>query len=648
VVNLRVKKTVIIIIYNINALKISLKSERMKDKMMNVQIDDLLLKVEKPARYLGNEMNSAHKDLKDGMVRFAFAFPDTYEIGMSHLGMQILYHLLNEQEDIFCERVFSPNEDMESLLRENERSLFALETKAPLKVFDFIGFTLQYELSYTNILNILDMGEIPLLQKDRGEGDPFVILGGPCSYNPEPIADFADIIVLGEGEEVILEIVNLYKEMKKNKNWKRKGFLKEASKIEGVYIPSHFAVDYHMDGTVKEIRLIEEHMGSKFLKKRIIEDLDEAYYPDKILVPYIDTVHNRVVLEIFRGCIRGCRFCQAGMIYRPVRERSLEKLKRMAHDLLQNTGYEEISLASLSSGDYTEIEALINHLIKINQQDHIGVSLPSLRLDNFSKEMIEEIQKVRKTGLTFAPEAGTQRLRDVINKNITEKDLLTSAKEAFEMGYNNIKLYFMIGLPTETDEDILGIKDLVYKVLNQYHGIPKEKRAGGLKITVSTSTFVPKAFTPFQWEEQISLQEIHRRQTLLKESLAHRSINYNYHDGKTSIVEGAFARGDRRLSKVLHRAFRLGCKFDGWGDRFNFQKWMEAFHLEDLPLKFYNNRIRNYDEILPWEHFEIGVDKSYLIKENEKAKSEEVTADCRLNCSGCGVNQNFTTKRGVC
>jgi len=620
----------------------------MKEEMMKVQIDDLLMNVEKPARYLGNEMNAAHKEITRDMVRFAFAFPDTYEIGMSHLGMQILYHLLNEQEDIFCERVFSPNEDMENLLRKNNRSLFALETKSPLKAFDFIGFTLQYELSYTNILNILEMGNIPLFQKDRKEEDPLVILGGPCSYNPEPIADFADIIVLGEGEEITLEIVNLYKEMKKNQKYQKSEFLQEVSKIEGVYVPSHFTVEYHMDGTVKAVRSIEENGGTKNLKKRIIEDLDEAYFPDKILVPYIDTVHNRVVLEIFRGCIRGCRFCQAGMIYRPVRERSLDKLQKMAHDLLQNTGYEEISLASLSSSDYTEIEALIKHLIEINQEDHIGVSLPSLRLDNFSKEMIEEIQKVRKTGLTFAPEAGSQRLRDVINKNITEEDLLTSAKEAFEMGYNNIKLYFMIGLPTETDDDILGIKDLVYKVLNEYHSVPKEQRAGGLKITVSTSTFVPKAFTPFQWEEQITLEEIHRRQSLLKETLTHRSINYNYHDGKTSVVEGAFARGDRRLSKVLHRAYRLGCKFDGWDDRFNYQKWMEAFELEGLSLAFYSHRNRGYEELLPWEHFDIGVNKSFLINENEKAKSEEVTADCRLNCSGCGINKNFTTKRGVC
>ncbi len=620
----------------------------MEDKIMKVQIEDLLMRVEKPARYLGNEMNSAHKEITEDTIRFAFAFPDTYEIGMSHLGMQILYHLLNEQQDVFCERVFSPNEDMENLLREKGRSLFALESKSPLKNFDFIGFTLQYELSYTNILNILEMGSIPLFQKDRGDEDPLIILGGPCSYNSEPIADFADIIVLGEGEEIILEVVNLYKERKKKNNYSKSKFLKEVSKIEGIYVPSHFAVDYHSNGKIKEIRVVEELRGEQPLTKRIIADLDEAYYPDKILVPYIDTVHNRVVLEIFRGCIRGCRFCQAGMIYRPVRERSLEKLQNMAYDLLQNTGYEEISLASLSSSDYTEIEALIKHLIEINQKDHIGVSLPSLRLDNFSKEMIEEIQKVRKTGLTFAPEAGTQRLRDVINKNITEENLLSSAKEAFEMGYNNIKLYFMIGLPTETDEDILGIKDLVYKVLNQYHNVPKEQRAPGLKITVSTSTFVPKAFTPFQWEEQITLDEIHRRQSLLKESLTHRSINYNYHDGKTSVIEGAFARGDRRLSKVLYKAFSLGCKFDGWDDRFNYQKWTEAFQSEGLSLDFYSHRNRDYEEILPWEHFNIGVNKSFLIKENERAKGEEVTADCRLNCSGCGINQCFTTKRGVC
>ncbi|NBG88948.1 TIGR03960 family B12-binding radical SAM protein [Isachenkonia alkalipeptolytica] len=620
----------------------------MSDQIKEVKIDDLLMKVEKPARYLGNEMNSAHKEINEDMVRFAFAFPDTYEIGMSHLGMQILYHLLNEQQDIFCERVFSPNTDMENLLRREERPLFALETKTPLKAFDFIGFTLQYELSYTNILNILDMGEIPLFQKDREEEDPIIILGGPCSYNPEPIADFADIIVLGEGEEIILEVINLYKKIKQKPNYQKADFLLAASEIEGIYVPSHFAVDYHADGRIKEVRSTEKSGGEQGLKKRIIEDLDKAYYPDKILVPYIDTVHNRVVLEIFRGCIRGCRFCQAGMIYRPVRERSLEKLQTMAHDLLQNTGYEEISLASLSSSDYTEIEALIHHLIEINQKDHIGVSLPSLRLDNFSKELIEEIQKVRKTGLTFAPEAGTQRLRDVINKNIREEDLLNSAKEAFEMGYNNIKLYFMIGLPTETDEDILGIKELVYKVLNQYHSLPKEKRAGGLKITVSTSTFVPKAFTPFQWEEQISLEEIHRRQSILKESLTHRSINYNYHDGKTSVVEGAFARGDRRLSKVLYKAYSLGCKFDGWGDHFDYQKWVKAFEEEDSSLDFYSHRKRSYDEILPWDHFDIGVNKSYLMQENNKAKIEEVTPDCRLNCSACGINQKFTSRGGVC
>ncbi len=620
----------------------------MSNEIKAVKIDDLLLQVEKPARYLGNEMNSAHKEVRRDMVRFAFAFPDTYEIGMSHLGMQILYHLLNEQQDIFCERVFSPNEDMENLLRKEKRSLFALETKTPLKAFDFIGFTLQYELSYTNILNILELGEIPLFQEKRGEEDPIVILGGPCSYNPEPIADFADIIVLGEGEEIILEILNLYKEIKKSAGYQKTEFLKAVSKIEGVYVPSHFSVKYHDNGSISNIRLIEQEGSTQPLKKRIVEELDEAYYPDKILVPYIDTVHNRVVLEIFRGCIRGCRFCQAGMIYRPVRERSLEKLQQMAHNLLQNTGYEEISLASLSSSDYTEIEALINHLIEINQKDHIGVSLPSLRLDNFSKELIEEIQKVRKTGLTFAPEAGTQRLRDVINKNITEEDLLTSVKEAFEIGYNNIKLYFMIGLPTETDEDILGIKDLVYKVLNQYHSIPKEQRAGGLKITVSTSTFVPKAFTPFQWEEQISLDEIHRRQSLLKESLTHRSINYNYHDGKTSTIEGAFARGDRRLSKVLYKAYRLGCKFDGWGDHFNYQKWVDAFEAEGASLDFYNHRKRGYDETLPWDHFDIGVNKSFLIQENHKAKAEEVTPDCRLNCSACGISQKFTSQGGVC
>lgn len=581
-------------------------------------IQEILYRVEKPARYLGNELNSVHKEMTDKMIRYAFCFPDIYEVGMSHLGMQILYHLLNTIEDVFCERVFAPAVDMEEEMKRNNIPLFGLESRESISEFDFVGFTLQYELSYTNILNMLLLAKIPIYSKDRNENHPIVIFGGPCAYNPEPIADFADIIVLGEAEEVQLELIDLYRKHKMG-NFVKIEFLRDASKIPGVYIPSFYQVKYYSDGRIHSINPIVEEAPVK-IKKRIIKDLNEVFYPDKMIVPYLNVVHDRVALEIFRGCTRGCRFCQAGMIYRPVRERSVETLSNLAEGLLTSTGYEELSLASLSTSDYSKLHELVKHLIDRYSSDRIGISLPSLRLDNFSLELIKEIQKVRKTGLTFAPEAGSQRLRDVINKGLTEEDLMGATKKAFESGWSNVKLYFMLGLPTESVEDLLGIKDLAYKVVDLYYQTPKEVRAKGLNVTVSTSTFVPKAFTPFQWEPQITLSEIEEKQQFLKSQLNRKNITYNYHDAKTSFLEAVFARGDRRLSKVIELAVKEGCKFDGWMEHFDFDKWETVFKKLDVNPEFYVNRRREYDEILPWDHIDVGVTKDFLIRENEKAK----------------------------
>ncbi|SDK57840.1 TIGR03960 family B12-binding radical SAM protein [Natronincola ferrireducens] len=612
--------------------------------MNAVNIEDLLYKVEKPARYLGNELNSIHKSIDNGTIRYGFCFPDIYEVGMSHLGMQIMYHLLNTIDDVYCERVFAPAVDMEEEMRSNNIPLFALESRQPIKGFDFLGFTLQYELSYSNILNMLHLAGVPVFSKDRTEDHPLVILGGPCAYNPEPIADFADIIVLGEGEEVQIEVLDIYRKFKKE-GYVKANFLEEVAKISGVYVPSLYEVTYKEDGRIQSFIPKIQGIPSK-IKKRIIKNLDDVFYPETMIVPYLNVVHDRVVLEIFRGCTRGCRFCQAGMVYRPIRERSVERLRNLAENLLTSTGYEEISLASLSTSDYSSLHDFVTHLIEKYSSDKIGISLPSLRLDSFSLQLIKEIQKVRKTGLTFAPEAGSQRLRDVINKGLVEEDLMTAAGQAFQSGWSSVKLYFMLGLPTETLEDLTGIKDLAYKVVDLYYETPKDQRGRGLNVTVSTSTFVPKPFTPFQWEPQITLEEIDKRQKFLREQIHRKNITYNYHDAKTSFLEAVFARGDRRLSRVIALAVEEGCRFDGWMEHFDYNKWMEIFKKVDIDPAFYANRQRDYDEILPWDHIDVGVTKAFLMKENEKAKNGELTQDCRTSCSGCGINQDFVG--GIC
>ena len=610
--------------------------------MINKEVEKILLKVQKPGRYVGGEMNSVIKDKNKVNIRFAFCFPDVYEVGMSHLGMKILYSLFNQKEDIWCERVFAPWTDMEALMREKHIPLYALESGDPLTEFDFIGFTLQYELSFTNILNMLQLGGIPVKSCDRRELKNIVCAGGPCACNPEPIADFIDLFFIGEGEEVDLEVMELYRECRKNGDSKH-DFLIKAAQIKGVYVPSLYNVEYNEDFTVKSVT--PTFNAPEKVEKRLMMDMDKSYYPENFVVPMIEIIHDRAMEEIFRGCIRGCRFCQAGFLYRPVREKSVDVINRQCHMLCNNTGYDEVSLSSLSSSDYTQITELLTELNGWAKNEKVSISLPSLRVDGFSDEIISRIKTVRKSGLTFAPEAGTQRMRDVINKNVLEDELMETCSKAFNGGWNKVKLYFMIGLPTETSEDIAGIAELGQKVVNTFYKCENRPKGKGVSVTLSTSSFVPKPFTPFQWEPQDTEAVLKEKQRTIKESIKTKKITYNYHDSSTSFLEAVFARGDRRLCRVMELALERGFHFDGWGECFDLDKWLELFRECGISPEFYANRRRSFDEVLPWDHIDYGVTKEFLINECKKAYSNQTTFNCREKCSNCGAAK---WKGGVC
>lgn len=602
---------------------------------MKKNVEKILQYVQKPARYAGGELNSVIKNKSQIDLRYAFCFPDIYEIGMSHLGMKILYSLVNSREDSWCERVFAPDTDMEEQMRKNNVPLFALESGDYIKEFDVVGFTLMYELSYTNMLNMLDLAGIPLLAEDRKDLAPIICCGGPCACNPEPIVDFVDIVFLGDGEESTMQVLDLLKECKKNGESKHE-FLMKAKDIRGVYVPSFYKDSYNDDGTLKEIKPINGAPAR--VKKAVVSDMNKCFYPSSFVVPYIGIVHDRAVEEIFRGCIRGCRFCQAGFTYRPIREKSVETINEQAKALIKSTGYDELSLCSLSTSDHSCVNEMLSSLIDWTVKDKISLSLPSLRVDNFSDELVDKLNKVRKSGLTFAAEAGTQKLRDVINKNISEEEVLKTCAKAFDNGWTSVKLYFMMGLPTETMEDIEGIANLAMNVVHTFYKNPNRQKGTGVQVSVSCASFIPKPFTPFQWEPEDSMESLKAKQAHLLESIPSKKIKVSYHETPTSLLEGVLARGDRRLGKVILDAYKMGCKFDSWDDKFKFDSWMAAFEKNGIDPFFYTKRRRPFDEVLPWDHIDYGVSRKFLENENKKAHQSITTPHCRIKCAGCGAN----------
>ena len=604
--------------------------------MLSEKIQKILLEVQKPGRYVGGELNSVIKNKDDVAVRYAFCFPDTYEIGMSHLGMKILYSVVNNRDDAWCERVFAPDNDMEEKMRENNIPLWALESGDSIKDFDLIGFTLQYELSFSNVLNMLDLAGVPIYSKDRPDLTPIVVAGGPCACNAEPMADFIDVFMLGDGEEttdLLISLVKKHKELGSSKL----DFLRDVATHKGFYVPAFYDVDYNADGTIASVTAKET--APEKAEKAIVSDMNKAVYPEKFIVPSIEVVHDRVTAEIFRGCMRGCRFCQSGFLYRPIREKSPEVVEAQCKKLCETSGYDEISLCSLSTSDYTGLQPLLNSMLDWTIKEKINVALPSLRVDNFSDELMEKLAVVRRSSLTFAPEAGTQRLRDAINKNVTEEDVMSTVDKAFAGGWTAVKLYFMIGLPTETLDDVAGIAQLGQRVVDEYYRNPDRPKGKGVQVSISASSFVPKPFTPFQWEPQDTQEMLAEKQEHLMQSVTTKKIKISTHTTQTSFMEGVLARGDRRLSKVIELAWKKGCKFDSWDDQFKYDMWMEAFEEAGLDPKFYANRRRDFDEILPWDHLDYGISKKFLINENKKAHESITTPHCRIQCAGCGSNK---------